>query len=288
MADDTSEAGPSSPPSPLILPLPPLDVRWVHAGAQHLDLLPTPITSLGQTYKAFSADESERIEERWLDMTEEERRKAVAEWGATEGEGAPAKVKPTAKDKEKEREMEKEKEKEKGTRRRSMSPNGRASNVHAHSLRAGEVQDRLDGKLPEKEEVFSGQEQVKEEGDTRYREVIRDLQKNYDLETIVGVPVSQVCRTKRIKAEVAVDDNRTPCSKSRYRLCPFIQSSGSTRDRGCPLSGVHGSLVTIQSHARGSWPKSSKRRIKRSSRGSRLIRTSLRRLSRLARRPRRN
>jgi hypothetical protein len=188
MSDD-DEAGPSSaPPSPTLLPLPPLDVRWVHAGAQHLDLLPTPITSLNTTYKAFSEEESSRIEERWYNLTEEERRTAVAEWGASEGEGAPKAAK-GAKDKEdKDKGKDKEREKEK-ERRASKS-------IHSSGLRDGEVQDRLDGKLPDKEEVFSGQEQAKageEDPQTaKYKEIIRKIQHSTDLEEIQGIPVSQV------------------------------------------------------------------------------------------------
>jgi hypothetical protein len=181
-----SEAGGSNPPSPTLLPIPPLDVRWVHAGAQHLDLLPTPITALNLAYKAFSEDESLRIEERWLSLDENERKNAVEEWGSTEGEGAPARNKvKDAKEKEKETNAEKEKEKNK------------PKNVLSSQLRPGEVQDRLEGKLPETEEVVSGQEQVRpEEGengkDTKYREIIRKLQKDTDLELVQGVPVSQV------------------------------------------------------------------------------------------------
>ena len=178
----SEEAGPSSPPSPALLPLPNLDVRWVHAGAQHLDLLPTPITSVGQSYKPFSEEESERIEERWLSLSEEERRRSVSEWGCAEGEGVPTKAKIAQKEKEKEKSKD---------RRRSISPKS-DRNVRSGSLREGEVQDRLDGKLPKKEEVFSGQEQVKEEGEGRYKQIIRDIQKNYDLECVTGVPVSQV------------------------------------------------------------------------------------------------
>jgi hypothetical protein len=188
------EAGPSStPPSPTLLPLPPLDVRWVHAGAQHLDLLPTPITSLNTTYKAFSEEESFRIEAEWYGLSEEERRKAVAEWGASEGEGAPKAEKAgkdkADKNKDKDKAVEKEKE-HKPTK-----------SIHSSGLREGEVQDRLDGKLPEKEEVFSGQEQAKA-GDedpktAKYKEIIRKIQLSPDLEKIQGIPVSQVSITTR-------------------------------------------------------------------------------------------
>lgn len=186
------EAGPSSSPSssPTLLPLPLLDVRWVHAGAQHLDLLPTPITALNPAYKSFSADESERIEEAWLELPEEDRRRAVAEWGSLEGEGAPAKNKTKEKEKDKAKEEGvADKDKDKDQRDRSRSP----KNVRSIGLRTGEVQDRLDGKMPEKEDVYSGREQTNaEEGDSKYKDIIRKIQRSPDLEKIQGVPVSQV------------------------------------------------------------------------------------------------
>jgi len=190
MSDDNNEAGPSAPPSPTLLPLPPLDIRWVHAGTQHLDLLPTPITSLNTTYKAFSEDESFRIEERWYSLSEEERRKAVAEWGASEGEGAP-KAEKGAKDK-----ADKAKDKDKAGEKEKDKDKNPAKSMHSSGLREGEVQDRLDGKLPEKEEVFSGQEQAKPSDEdlktTKYKEIIRKIQLDADLEVIQGIPVSQV------------------------------------------------------------------------------------------------
>lgn len=39
---------------PVLLAVPALDVRWVHAGAQQLNLLPTPITSASNSFEAFS------------------------------------------------------------------------------------------------------------------------------------------------------------------------------------------------------------------------------------------
>lgn len=216
-----SEGRDSSPPSPTLLPIPPLDVRWVHAGAQHLDLLPTPITALNPAYKAFSFDESARIEERWISLEEKERKDAVEEWGSTEGEGAPVRNKvKEAKDKERAKSAEREKEKNK------------PKNIHSSQLRHGEVQDRLEGKLPETEEVMSGQEQAQpEEGengkDIKYREIIRKLQKDQDLEKVYGVPVSQV---SCLSALAMIDaKTRTPCLKSRYLHCPSIRSFGHTR-----------------------------------------------------------
>ena len=188
IASDASDAEGSNPPSPTLLPIPPLDVRWVHAGAQHFDLLPTPITALSPAFKAFSYDESTRIEDGWIDLDEQQRKAAVEEWGSTEGEGAPARNKALKESKEKDKTADKEKKKEKDE--------AKQKDIHASNLRAGEVQDRLEGKLPETEEVMSGQEQNKDEGgdahDRKYKEIIHNLQKSQDLETIHGVPVSQV------------------------------------------------------------------------------------------------
>lgn len=268
MADDNDqpEAGPSTspPPSPTILPLPPLDVRWVHAGAQHLDLLPTPITALNPAYKSFSQDESIRIEERWLDMTEDDRRKAVAEWGSLEGEGAPAKNKTATKEKTKEKEA-----KDKSQKERSRSP----KNVRSTGLRQGEVQDRLEGKMPEKEDVFSGQEQATaEEGDTRYKEIIKEMQKSYNLEKVQGVPVSQVCREIQVDLDTAYD--RIQCSRCLYRPYRCIRSFGHILDSVCRCYEAHGLLVTRQDHVLGNWRKSWKRHIRRSSHGSLRTRTN--------------
>lgn len=174
--EDVADSGSpsSSPPSsPPLLPIPDLDYRWVHAGAQHLDLLPTPVTSAATAYKAFSPDESERIEERWESMEDEERRQAVREWGASEGEGAPKPKPPPAP------------KTDKTTKPRSSS------------LSNKEREERKEGKVPEKEEIMSGQEQaVPEEQDkvtAKYKEFMANITKDYDkLETVVGVPVSQV------------------------------------------------------------------------------------------------
>lgn len=81
--------------SPTLLPVPFVDIRWVHAGAQHLDLLDRPITAISTTYKAFSEDESARIETAWRDLSDTQRSTAIREWGQGEGEGAKKKAEPT-------------------------------------------------------------------------------------------------------------------------------------------------------------------------------------------------
>lgn len=230
------KAGPSvdptePPASPPLLPLPPLEVRWVHAGAQHLDLLPNPITTVSTTYKAFSYDESEAIEARWQDMSEEEREKAVREWGITEGEGAPGK-----KDKEKEK---KDKD-QNGKEVKAKSENGESGEAQkecavreGESLSSDHPVDAIPhdhppsepeddyfaagrrGSVPDQEIIRSGEEQRDtENGDvsaeksngekgpdsptTRYKRLVGESLKDYDnLEEIKGVPVSQVSRILR-------------------------------------------------------------------------------------------
>ena len=154
--------------TPSILPTPSCDFRWVHAGAQHLDLLPTPITTTATTYKAFSPDESGRIEEAWLALSAEERTEAITEWGNNEGEGAPGKVEEKAKVAEKE---------------------------------IGEQKEAVRGTSPENMdmEIMSGEEQRKESAEKGYQSPMTRTLKEYDdLEVIHGVPVSQVGRERPV------------------------------------------------------------------------------------------
>lgn len=82
---------------------PPLPIQWVHGGAQYLDLLTVPVTSLNPVYTAFSESENRRLEERWEALSEEEKRRA----NEVSGIGL-EKIK-------EEQEKEKEKAKSKGT-----------------------------------------------------------------------------------------------------------------------------------------------------------------------------
>lgn len=141
-----------------VLPVPELDYRWVHTGAQHLDLLPTPITTAATAYKAFSPDESRRIQAAWDQMTPEARGKAVEDWGKKEGEGFAT---PTKQDKDKGKDKER-----------------RGSSASTKSV----------------EVVRSGEEQPQDEkGDGKYKDFMAKAQQEYEnLELISGVPVSQV------------------------------------------------------------------------------------------------
>lgn len=161
------------------LPQPELDFRWVHTGAQHLDLLPTPITTAATAYKAFSPEESRRIEAAWNDMTPSARQKAIDEWGKKEGEGFA--TPPNKKDK-----LDKQ---DKGRR---------GSDASVRSTQSQTATSQQDRDKDKGEVVRSGEEQPhddEKDGDGRYKDFMAKAQQEYEnLELISGVPVSQVCR----------------------------------------------------------------------------------------------
>ncbi|KLT41457.1 hypothetical protein CC85DRAFT_247655 [Cutaneotrichosporon oleaginosum] len=64
----------------------PLEVRWMHTGAKHLSLPTAPITAAETAYKAFSMDESDRIEAEWEKLSKKTQAKIVREWGRGDGE----------------------------------------------------------------------------------------------------------------------------------------------------------------------------------------------------------
>lgn len=172
--------------SPPLLPIPYLDLRWVHAGAQHLSLLPNPITTPSTTYKAFSATESERIEERWSSLTEEDRVRSIREWAQGEGEGAPKREK-KEKDDQKAKAKEKEKENEK---------------EHEHPVDSGAP-----------EVVRSGEEQKDTDLEARYKDLVAKAQKDYeDLELVQGIAVSQV----RLYLSCTRQCSKTECRRTLY------------------------------------------------------------------------
>jgi hypothetical protein len=67
----------------------PLEVRWMHTGAKHLSLPTAPITAAETAYKAFSMDESDRIEAEWEKLSERQQAKVVRQWGRGDGEWSP-------------------------------------------------------------------------------------------------------------------------------------------------------------------------------------------------------
>ncbi|OCF44923.1 phospholipase [Kwoniella heveanensis CBS 569] len=185
---------PDAPPpdTPPLLPIPVLDYRWVHAGAQHLDLLPTPITAASTSYKPFGQDESFRVEEAWRALPNDERRRIVHTWGSTEGEGAPARTKKKGKD------VKETKENHKAAstsdRRASVVSTASTGNHPVDELR----NDKADDSLAKEEHIRSGEEQAMTEEESseaqerKYREIINKVQNaEDDYELITGVPVSQ-------------------------------------------------------------------------------------------------
>ncbi|WVQ93360.1 hypothetical protein IAU59_000428 [Kwoniella sp. CBS 9459] len=184
---------PDAPPpdTPPLLPIPILDYRWVHAGAQHLDLLPTPITAASTTYKPFAQEESTRIEDAWREIFDEERRRIVQTWGSTEGEGAPARTLKKGKEKDSQKDSQKT---VKSDRRASVISN---ASTGSHPVDES-PSDNPGDSLPDEQHIRSGEEQAKTEDDSsdaqerRYREIINKVQNaEDDYELISGVPVSQ-------------------------------------------------------------------------------------------------
>lgn len=163
------------PESPSILPQPPLDVRWVHAGAQHLDLLATPVTAASTTYLAFSAEESEAIDAAWFSRyTEAEREEIRRKYGTSD----------------------KDKVKEKEEKRASKDLDSGKKQVYKEADEDGSIgRDAMGRTADEREKanddiLRSGEEQpVEDDEDERIR---KEYEENENLELIKGVPVSQV------------------------------------------------------------------------------------------------
>lgn len=241
MTGSVQPAIPSAPSSPPLLPIPELDYRWVHAGAQHLDLLPTPITTASTSYKAFSADESRRIEEAWQVLEIKKRRRAIAEWGQTEGEGAPTKVK---KDKDKGGEGREGRDTAGSTA--PLDIEGSTSirePTHAHPIEEQLHDDKDEKAKPVKEVLRSGEELADvETKDDKYRDYMLKQQRDYeDLELVVGVPVSEV-GLKLIWESVMLSHRyRIPFSRYHYPRYHYIRCSGLRLDPESPFSGVLGS-----------------------------------------------
>lgn len=236
------------------LPIPDLDYRWVHTGSQYLDLLPTPITTASTSYKAFSPDESRRIEEAWNKYTPEERQKSIHDWGRKEGEGFA--TPPIKKDKEKDKDKER-----------------RGSNASVRSVDRNVGSASGSGKVEDGEMIRSGEEQPHdEEKDSagKYKDIMAKAQLEYEnLELISGVPVSQVspaqaqasfcysCISKQ--CDMVELMSRTRYSKSRSRRYRSTRRSGHMQVREYQSSEARGSSRTRRSLVHGISQKSSKR-----------------------------
>ncbi|WVQ75447.1 hypothetical protein IAR50_005072 [Cryptococcus sp. DSM 104548] len=173
---------PPRPESPPLLPVPELDVRWVHAGAQHLDLLPTPITTTSTTYKAFSYPESQRIDDQWHELPSEERERLVKLWGGKDGEGVPA-----TRTKERSRSSGKESDKSKKSRQSgqgNVPEQTHPVDAKVHSERKGEARSEAS--------ETSDQESPELELEEEFRQLMAEPSwDSQELGVIKGVPVSQ-------------------------------------------------------------------------------------------------
>ncbi|ODO01590.1 hypothetical protein I350_06410 [Cryptococcus amylolentus CBS 6273] len=175
---------PPRPESPPLLPVPQLDTRWVHAGAQHLDLLPTPITTTTTVYKAFSQPESQRIDAQWHALPPDERDSLVKVWGAKDGEGVPAT-----------RAKERSGSSDKGSNKAKPKPSSEGNVAEqTHPVDAKVNSERKGGARSETSEVSetSDQSSPELELEEEFRQLMAEPSwDSQDLGVIKGVPVSQ-------------------------------------------------------------------------------------------------
>jgi hypothetical protein len=163
--------------------MPYLEVRWMHGGAQYMDLPTAPITSQTLNYVPFSTSENVRLEEAYQKLSDEEK----VEVGKVSGKGI-------EKDAEKEKTTEKAKAKDSG--------NGDATKVKEDSTghvriakENGEIEEQV-GDAPGPDDIDGekypdpGNEAPSAWKDQKAKED-KDKQ-DEDLDTVVGVTVSQV------------------------------------------------------------------------------------------------
>ncbi|KGB76022.2 phospholipase [Cryptococcus deuterogattii R265] len=174
------------PETALLLAVPALDVRWVHAGAQQLNLLPTPITSASNSYEAFSESESSRIELRWQSISESDRLKTIKLWGRNDGEGAFQSQGETIKQGEKIGHDEKVTDGSKGCDSISRhSIDGTDAHSVGSKVKSEDGEEHLD---PDVDDMSSGEDQINK----KYHALLLEArEKNDDLDSVQGVPVSQ-------------------------------------------------------------------------------------------------
>lgn len=141
--------------------MPALEVRWAHTGTKQLALPTAPVTGLDTNFKAFSADESDRIEAAWQSMSAAQRQAAVELWGKGDGEWS---------------EDTKKAKKKKSAKKSATRVSSSVSVTSASESEAPSA----DEAVPEKEE--------------QYKSIIEKAQSDTSrLDSVEGVPVSQVC-----------------------------------------------------------------------------------------------
>lgn len=142
--------------------MPPLEVRWAHTGTKQLALPTAPVSGLDASFKAFSADESDRIEAAWQAMSADERRAIVNLWGKGDGEW-------------------------------SEDPKKTAKKVPKTVKKpAGDKKAQAGAASGTESEAVSVDEEVLEKNE-QYKSIIEKAQNDSSrLDTVKGVPVSQV------------------------------------------------------------------------------------------------
>lgn len=168
--------------------IPWLEFRWMHGGAQHMDLPTAPITTQTINYVPFSASENVRLEEAYQKLSEEERR----EVGRVSGKGPD----------EAEKEREKKKKATDAAQKASESSGITAGKEPTHTTdhikiekANGEPGEEL-GNVPGPDDIEvekypdPGNESPSDWTDQKAKED-HDKQEE-DLDTVVGVTVSQV------------------------------------------------------------------------------------------------
>lgn len=167
--------------------MPWLEFRWMHGGAQYMDLPTAPITSQTLNYVPFSTSENVRLEEAYQKLSEEEK----LEVGKVSGKGVD-------KDSEKSSEQttEKAKEKTKDSGNGDTTKVKEESSGHVKIAKAnGEVEEQIGDALgPDDLDVEKypdpGNEVPSTWKDQKAKED-KDKQ-DEDLDKVVGVTVSQV------------------------------------------------------------------------------------------------
>lgn len=204
--------------------MPWLEYRWMHGGAQYMDLPTAPVTSQTINYVPFSSSENTRIEEAYQKLSEEEK----VQVGKISGKGS-------EKDDEQSSEKTMEKSKAKDSANGSTSKVKEESNGHVKIAKAnGEVQEQV-GDALEPDDLDAekypdpGNEAPTTRKDQKGKED-KDKQEE-DLDKVVGVPVSQV------RCHVHVDDKA-----NAHAFCPglFVRGLNTNNVSESSLLGSYG------------------------------------------------
>jgi hypothetical protein len=170
--------------------IPWLEFRWMHGGAQHMDLPTAPITSQAINYVPFSTSENQRLEEAYQQLSEEQKN----EVGRVSGKGS-----------ETDADKEKEKEQKKKTAEKALEVGDPAGVTVGKALdeTTGHVKiEKANGQSEEQVGSAAGPDDEVEKypdpgnempavwKDQKAKEE-KDKQEE-DLDTVVGVAVSQV------------------------------------------------------------------------------------------------